>query len=192
MRDTALGLALITNARQAIGAALGRVLGSPTHHPGLTMLGATFVTLFRHGELRGCIGTLKAYRPVVDDVRANALAAAFQDPRFAALNESEFDTLSVEVSLLSPPEKLLFADEGELLSALEPGIDGVIMECAEQRATFLPQVWATLPVPRDFIAELKRKAGMRDDFWSAAVNVSRYGVTKWKESDFTLVEISNE
>ncbi|HKE42624.1 MAG TPA: AmmeMemoRadiSam system protein A [Casimicrobiaceae bacterium] len=183
MIDDNLGRALLKTARHAIGVELGRSLGEWPEHEALLAHGATFVTLFRLGELRGCIGTLKAHRPLGADVRANALAAAFHDPRFPALNHGEFDDLSVEVSLLSPAERINVVDEEQLLARLNRGVDGVIIEYDGQRATFLPQVWATLPEPRDFIVELKRKAGMPDDFWSATVNVFRYGVTKWKESE---------
>ena len=183
MIDDNLGRALLKTARHAIGVELGRSLGAWPEHEALLAHGATFVTLFRHGELRGCIGTLKAHRPLGADVRANALAAAFHDPRFPALNQGEFDDLSVEVSLLSPAEPMHVVDEEQLLARLNRGVDGVIIDYDGRRATFLPQVWATLPEPRDFIVELKRKAGMPDDFWSVAVNVFRYGVTKWKESE---------
>lgn len=185
MRDDTLGLALVMTARHAIGAQLGRARNRWPEHAALAAPGATFVTLFREGELRGCIGTLRAHRPLGIDVRVNAQAAAFHDPRFPALKDGEFEDLSVEVSLLSTAQPLDVADEAELLSCLKPGVDGVILEYAGRRATFLPQVWETLHDARDFIVELKRKAGMPGDFWSAAVNVSRYGVTKWKESELT-------
>jgi AmmeMemoRadiSam system protein A len=184
MRDDALGLALITIARRAIGAELGRTSGRSPEHVALAAPGATFVTLFYRGVLRGCIGTLKAHRPLASDVRANALAAAFHDPRFPSLKDAEFEGLAVEVSLLSAAERLCVADEADLLERLEPGVDGVILEYAGRRATFLPQVWGTLPRPHDFLAELKVKAGMPADFWSRAVTVYRYGATKWKESEF--------
>ena len=192
MHDEALGRALLTTARWAIGAELGRAVGGLPEHDSLRAQGATFVTLFRLGELRGCIGTLKAHRPLGVDVQANALAAAFHDPRFPALEAPEFDDLSVEVSLLSPAERLRSVDEAEVLACLRPGVDGVILEYAGRRATFLPQVWASLPEPRDFIVELKRKAGMRDDFWSAAVNVFRYDVTKWTERELLPLETPHE
>jgi AmmeMemoRadiSam system protein A len=188
MRDDALGLALVTTARRAIGAELGRANGRWPEHEALAARGATFVTLFRREVLRGCIGTLEARRPLGIDVRLNAMAAAFHDPRFPALKNGEFDGLSIEVSLLSAADRLHVADEADLLGQLEPGIDGVILEYRGRRATFLPQVWATLPQPRDFLAELKLKAGVEADFWSAEVTVSRYGVTKWKESEFLPVE----
>jgi len=187
-RDDVLGAALVTTARRAIGTALGRRNGRWPEHAALAAPGATFVTLFRRDALHGCIGTIKAHRPLGTDVRANALAAAFRDPRSPALTKSEFDGLSVEVSLLSATERLRVADESELLARLVPGIDGVIIEYGDWRATFLPQVWATLPQPRDFLAELKLKAGMPIDFWSAEVNVFRYGVTKWKERELVSTE----
>lgn len=188
MRDDALGRALVTTARRAIGAELGRANGRWPEHAALAAPGATFVTLFHRGALRGCVGTLKAHRSLGVDVRVNALSAAFHDPRFPALSDDEFDGLSVEVSLLSAAERLSVADEAELLGRLEPGIDGVILEYAGRRATFLPQVWGTLPQPRDFLTELKLKAGIPAGFWSAAVNVHRYGVTKWKESELLPTE----
>jgi uncharacterized protein len=189
MRDDALGLALLTTARRAIGAELGRANGRWPEHEALAASGATFVTLFHRGALRGCIGTLTAHRPLGIDVRANALAAAFHDPRFPALMIGEFDELSVEISLLSAAERLAVADETELLRRLEPGVDGVVLEYDGRRATFLPQVWATLPDPRDFVNELKLKAGMPADFWSTAVHVHRYGVTKWKQSELSPAEV---
>ena len=188
MPDDALGLTLLTTARRAIGAELGRANGRWPEHAALAAPGATFVTLFHRGALRGCVGTLKAHRSLGIDVRVNALSAAFHDPRFPALTDGEFDGLSVEVSLLSAAERLSVADEAELLGRLEPGVDGVILEYAGRRATFLPQVWGTLPQPRDFLTELKLKAGIPAGFWSAAVNVHRYRVTKWKESELLPTE----
>jgi AmmeMemoRadiSam system protein A len=188
MHDDALGLTLVTTARRAIGAELGRANRGWPEHAALTAPGATFVTLFFRGALRGCMGTLEARRPLGIDVRFNALAAAFHDPRFPALKNGELDGLSVEVSLLSAAERLSVADEAELLRRIEPGVDGVVLEYAGRRATFLPQVWTTLPQPRDFLAELKFKAGMQVDFWSVEVNVFRYRVTKWKESELLPTE----
>jgi hypothetical protein len=181
--DDRLGRTLLSTARRAIGAQLGRAQDGWPEHAALAAPGATFVTLFRRGALRGCIGTLNAHRPLGIDVRANALAAAFRDPRFPALTEGEFDGLSLEVSLLSAPERLIVADEAELLGRLVPGVDGVILEHAGRRATFLPQVWAMLPEPRDFLARLRLKAGMPAGFWIAAMNVYRYNVTMWSESE---------
>jgi AmmeMemoRadiSam system protein A len=189
MRDDGLGRALVTMAREAIGAELGaRELvdrGSRAlEHEALAAPGATFVTLFRHGTLRGCIGTLEARRPLDVDVRANAVAAAFSDPRFPPLGGDEFPDTRVEVSLLSAPEAVAAESEHSLIDQLRPGMDGLVLEYAGRRATFLPQVWESLPTPADFLAELKRKAGLPADFWNPAIRASRYGVSKWRESDF--------
>jgi AmmeMemoRadiSam system protein A len=143
--------------------------------------GATFVTLTRHGDLRGCIGSLEAHRPLAQDVRENAVAAAFRDPRFRPLTRKEFDAVRVEVSLLSPPESIEAEDEKAALAALRPHVDGVVLAYGHLRSTFLPQVWEQLPDPQEFLAYLKRKAGLPMDFWAAEVRLSRYTVSKWKE-----------
>src|SRR5271168_30381 len=183
MQGNELGRALIGCASHAIGAELALAVDSPPTHAALLRPGATFVTLFHQGDLRGCIGSLRATRKLVFDVRANALAAAFRDPRFAPLTAPEFEATTVEVSLLSTAQSLRFATEGELRARLRPGIDGVTLELDEHRATFLPQVWDALPDPGDFLAALKHKAGFPLDFWSPRLNVALYEVTKWKERD---------
>jgi AmmeMemoRadiSam system protein A len=191
MPDDDLGCALVTIARRAIGAAMGKARDGERAgpgHPALAAPGATFVTLFRHGMLRGCIGTLEARRPLGDDVRANAVAAAFADPRFPRLGCDEFLDTTVEVSLLSAPEAMTADDEQALRDQLRAGVDGVVLEYAGRRATFLPQVWDSLHEPAEFLAELKRKAGLPIDFWSASVKISRYGVIKWREGDLRTVE----
>lgn len=144
---------------------------------------ACFVTLTRQGELRGCIGTLEAHRSLLDDVRANARSAAFHDPRFAPLKTKELDHIDIEVSLLSVAQPLLFDDEQDALRQLQPGIDGLVFEFGRYRSTFLPQVWQQLPDSREFMAQLKRKAGLSSDFWSDQVRLQRYSVSKWKERD---------
>lgn len=179
--DPALGQALLVRARNAIAGALHAPKAPEPDHPGLHHLGATFVTLTQHGDLRGCIGTLEARRELEADVRANAQAAAFRDPRFAVLSREELDQTRVEVSLLTPAEPMEFTSEADLLSQLRPGIDGLIFECYGRRGTFLPQVWEILPTPRRFLAQLKEKAGFPHDFWSADIKVYRYEVDKWKE-----------
>jgi AmmeMemoRadiSam system protein A len=142
---------------------------------------ATFVTLTLAGKLRGCIGTLEAYRPLERDVRENAVAAAFRDPRFMPLSREEFPNVRIEVSLLSPIEPIPFVDEADALRRLRPGVDGVVLEYGERHGTFLPQVWESLPDPADFLGHLKRKAALRPDFWHPDIRLSRYSVTKWKE-----------
>ena len=182
MPTDSLGKALLTSARNAIGERFGlaaqvvspvRELGEP---------GATFVTLTQNGQLRGCIGSLEAHRPLATDVAENARAAAFRDPRFAPLGKDEFARTRVEVSLLTPPEPFPVADEADALARLRPRIDGLILSYGRRRATFLPQVWESLPEAHQFIAQLKLKAGLPADFWHQQITLARYGVRKWKEN----------
>lgn len=145
---------------------------------------ACFVTLTQQEQLRGCIGTLEAYRPLLDDVQHNARAAAFKDPRFSPLTGDELGRTEIEISLLSPMQAMDFSDEQEALKLLQPGTDGLVFEFDRYRSTFLPQVWEQLPDATDFIAHLKQKAGLPADFWADNVKLYRYTVSKWKERDF--------
>lgn len=176
-----LGHALLTIARNAIEKEFGFSARTVTPHPDLGKPGATFVTLTQNGQLRGCIGSLEARRPLATDVAENAIAAAFGDPRFPPLRRSELERTRVEVSLLDTPQPVQFSDEADALSQLRPGIDGLILNCGNHRATFLPQVWESLSTPRLFLEHLKLKAGLPSDFWGPSLTLSRYGVQKWKE-----------
>ncbi len=135
---------------------------------------AAFVTLERHGRLRGCIGSLKPVRPLVVDVAENAYAAAFRDPRFPPLRPEEWEGLHIDISVLGEPRPLPCRDEADLLRQLRPGSDGLILEDGLHRATFLPAVWHSLPDPRDFVRQLKIKAGLPADHWSPGIRVYRY------------------
>ncbi len=136
--------------------------------------GACFVTLNLDGELRGCIGSLEAARPLIEDVAFNAHAAAFRDPRFGPLRAEEFDRVLLDISVLTPAMPLAFSSEAELLAQLRAGIDGLILEAARRRATFLPSVWEALPDREQFLRELKRKAGLPADFWDQKLKAWRY------------------
>ena len=184
MADRDLGRVLVALARGAIGAEFGLRTANGAEHAALDEPGATFVTLRQDAELRGCIGSLEPRRKLALDVRANAVAAAFRDPRFPPLAAREFGRTSVEVSLLSAHEPMAFDDEEHLLRQLRPGVDGVVLQCGRDRATFLPQVWESLPEPRAFVAALKRKAGLPADFRGPGLNVARYTVVKWTEHEF--------
>jgi hypothetical protein len=183
--DRDLGRALLAIARSAIAARLELPCAEETDAPALAQLAATFVTLRARGELRGCIGSLEPLRPLRVDVRENAVAAAFRDPRFPPLAARELAVTSIEVSLLSRPEQLFVADEPDLARRLRPGVDGLILEQGGRRATFLPQVWDSIPDPQDFIVALKRKAGWPQGFWGPRMNVFRYAATKWTEREFS-------
>lgn len=163
-------------ARSVIAEALGgeRASGPPID---ARRKGASFVTLrFGDGRLQGCIGTLEAHRSLADDVRRNALAAAFEDPRARPLALSDLSDLDVEVSILSPLEPVEFHDEPSALAALRPGVDGVVLSALGRRGTFLPQMWHELHEPRTFLRELKQKAGFSPRFWSEDLQLYRYTV----------------
>lgn len=174
------GPMLLQLARGAIEA---RLFGAAraADAPWLAQAGATFVTLTREGALRGCIGSLRASRPLGLDVAENALGAAFRDPRFPAMSAGEWPRCRVEVSLLSTPKALRFGDEADLLAQIRAGEDGLILEAEGRRATFLPQVWEGLPDKRQFLRELLRKAGLPAELRLARCNISRYRVAKWRQ-----------
>jgi AmmeMemoRadiSam system protein A len=144
---------------------------------------ATFVTLLEDARLRGCIGTLQPTRALGDDVVANAAAAALADRRFSPLGRDDLARVQMEVSLLSAPTAVLFADESELMATLRPGVDGVILASGDKRGTYLPQVWEQIPEPRQFLASLMQKAGIPGDTRLTRCQVWRYQTRKWKESE---------
>ena len=181
--DIHAGQILLPIARAAIARELGRPDTAAEHASFLREPGATFVTLTHREQLRGCIGSLEARRPLLEDVKANAIAAAFRDPRFPPLSASELDFTRVEVSLLSKQEPIAFETEADALAQLRPGIDGVVFEYGYHHSTFLPQVWEELPDPAEFMAHLRHKAGLPPDFWDAGVKLARYTVSKWTESE---------
>jgi len=175
------GQLLLAYAHNAIASEFGEPTLDLAHPDWMDVPGAVFVTLTQHGNLRGCIGSLEARRALINDVQANARAAAFQDPRFDPLNKNELAITRVEVSILSAAEPMPFSSETDALSQLRPGVDGVILEYQRHRATFLPQVWEQLPDARQFMANLKRKAGLAENFWADDLRLSRYRVEKFKE-----------
>ena len=169
---------LLDVARASIRHGLDHGRGLPVHledYPEtLRVERATFVTLDIGDRLRGCIGALAAYQPLVQDVAAHAYAAAFEDPRFPELRADELPKLDIHISVLSPPEPLQFGSEAELLAQLRPGVDGLILHFRHYRSTFLPSVWEQLPDPYIFLAQLKQKAGLPLDFWSPELQAERY------------------
>lgn len=176
------GRILLAIARATIGRQLGLHLTAREDAEFLREPGATFVTINKGGGLRGCIGSLGAHRALLDDLKHNSRAAAFLDPRFSPVSLREFDQIQVEVSLLSVPEPMSFTDEADALRQLRPHVDGVILEHSGHRATFLPQVWKSLPTPTAFISHLKQKAGLPEAFWAPDMKLSRYTVEKWSET----------
>ena len=176
------GLKLLHLARAAIARELDFISHDPKPEQWLLENGATFVTLTLNDRLRGCIGSLEAYCPLIEDVCQNVVSAVFRDLRFKPLSKEEFAEVEIEVSWLSAPEPILFRDEAEACAQLDPGQDGVILEYGGRRATYLPQVWAQLPEPQDFIRHLKEKVGLPEDFWSSDMRLSRYSTYNFYEA----------
>jgi hypothetical protein len=133
--------------------------------PPLRETAASFVTLTIKGDLRGCIGALEPSKPLIEDVRDHAAAAALEDPRFMPVRPDELERIDIEVSRLTVPGVLDYADSADLLARLRPGIDGVILREGRRRATFLPQVWEKLPDKAAFLDQLCDKMGIAPDSW---------------------------
>ncbi|MBN2177528.1 MAG: AmmeMemoRadiSam system protein A [Demequinaceae bacterium] len=177
------GALLLPTARASIEKELGMRAEPPTERPAWALKpGASFVTLTEGGQLRGCIGSLEARRPLLNDVALNAVAAATQDPRFAPLKKDEWEGVSIEVSVLSAPIPFPVSGLADAYARLRPGIDGVIVEMgAWNRATFLPQVWEDLPTPEEFLSHLWHKAGIRPGTWHTDIALETYSVKAWHE-----------
>ena len=147
--------------------------------PSVQELGATFVTLQLHGRLRGCVGSFERSRPLAEDVARNAYSAAFRDYRFSPLSAAELSDIEIHISVLTPLEPMNVGSREDLLRQLRPGLDGLLLEDTTHRATFLPQVWESLPEPESFLGELLAKAGLPRDFWSGTLSFHRYGVEEF-------------
>lgn len=146
--------------------------------PSLRQEGATFVTLRRQGRLLGCIGSVTPYRPVGVDVAANALAAAFDDPRMPPIDHDDFAGMDVEISQLGALSRLQIGSYPDALAAIRPGLDGVLVTSGRHRAVLLPAVWHDLPEPEGFLAALWAKAGMTPGRWSPGTEVQVFGVVE--------------
>jgi len=150
-------------------------------YPDLAQPCATFVTLTLNGKLRGCIGSLIAHRPLVEDLISNAKSAAFRDPRFSPLTPEEFPEIRIEISLLTPPQRVDYETKEELRNLIRPGIDGVILRLGNYQATFLPQVWDELSDFDDFFTHLGLKAGISHDPLASHPEIYVYQVEKFEE-----------
>lgn len=146
----------------------------------LSAQGACFVTLLKHGRLRGCIGTLEVYRSLLEDVVGNAYSAAMCDPRFPAVTVEELDQLELSISVLTEPEEVMVKSESDLIRGLVPHVDGLILQDGVHRATYLPSVWEQLPDRTEFVCELKGKAGLPSDYWSSTIRCFKYQVESIK------------
>ena len=152
-------------------------------YPELNKNAATFVTLTTgsNDQLRGCIGSLEAYRPLYKDIISNAQAAALQDPRFNPLTENEFKNIKIEVSILSEPKKVSYSDVNDLKNKVVPFKDGVVLKHQGRHATYLPQVWEQLPDFDAFFSSLCQKAGLSGNCLEEHPEISSYQVKKYKE-----------
>ena len=140
---------------------------------------SSFVTLEINHRLRGCIGSLVPRYPLVQDVVEHAYGAAFRDPRFSPVTRGELALLQIHISVLSAAAPLEFQNEQDLLSQLEPGVDGLILRRGRNEATFLPAVWEKIPDPGEFLSQLKLKAGLDRNYWSDAISIERYSTESW-------------
>lgn len=170
---------LLALARQSIVAGRGR--RAPAAPPSLQDLSAalrapqaSFVTLRLAGRLRGCRGALEAERPLAQDVWENAWASAYDDPRFPPLEAADEAAIEVGVSVLSALEPVPATTRAALLSQIEPGRHGLMLAAGSHRATFLPQVWQSLPEAADFLDRLLAKAGLPATPWSPLTQAWRY------------------
>ena len=146
--------------------------------------GASFVTLTTKsiGQLRGCIGTLTAYQPLIEDVRDHAVAAALEDFRFSPVESHELPHLKIEISRLTKPVLLDYANADDLINKIKPGVDGVVLEDGRRRATFLPQVWDQIPEVDLFLTSLCQKMGASGDLWrQKKLEISIYQVEEFEE-----------
>ncbi|MCH2206337.1 MAG: AmmeMemoRadiSam system protein B [Lentisphaerales bacterium] len=156
-----------------------KLLGNHPYQSGTidvpNVMAATFITLTKNGQLRGCIGSLEAHRKLREDIIENTYAAAFRDPRFPTLKANELKDISISISILSQPQVIQFESEQDLLTKLKPGFDGLILTEGNKRGTFLPSVWEELPSAQLFLKHLKEKAGLTADYWSDTIQIERYG-----------------
>jgi AmmeMemoRadiSam system protein A len=182
-KKTLLGLARETIKASVAGRSLPSVPAAELTE-NLRAPGASFVTLTIAGDLRGCIGSLQAFRPLYEDVQAHALDAAFQDYRFLPVTTAEVPLLEIEISHLTAPEPLEYSRPEELPEKLHPGQDGVVLRDGVRSATFLPQVWEQLPTPQEFLSHLCLKMGAAADLWRHRVlQVSIYHVDEFHEEE---------
>lgn len=177
---------LLCLARQAVqAAASGTALPEPDpveFSPRLAAPGVVFVTLTRQGELRGCVGALEAYQPLVLDVCEHAAAAARRDFRFFPVLPEELPEIQIEISRLTAPQPLEYSQPQDLPDRLRPGVDGVVLVYQGRRATFLPQVWEKLPDPEEFLSHLCMKMGAAAELWRQThLEVRIYQVEEFHE-----------
>lgn len=178
---------LLALARKSIESGLNEdiplIVQTDDYDPSLASPGAAFVTLEKNGELRGCIGSVEAYRPLVEDIAQNAWNAAFRDPRFSPVASVELPQLQIEISILTQPVQMTIHSEEELKQQLRPGQDGLILSEGYHRGLFLPAVWDKLPDVESFVQHLKQKAGLPTDYWSSTIRCKRFASFEFSEEN---------
>ena len=177
---------LLSLARRSIELAVNQralpQLKLEDYPPPLREIGASFVTLMIQGELRGCIGALEPYQPLVQDVCEHAAAAALEDYRFSPLTPAEVPLIEIEISRLTAPQPLEYGHPQDLIRCLRPNIDGVVLRDGFRRSTFLPQVWEKLPDPEAFLSQLCQKMGAQANLWRRKpLEVFTYQVEEFRE-----------
>ncbi|WP_224248467.1 AmmeMemoRadiSam system protein A [Hyalangium gracile] len=177
------GLTLLALARAAVEESLDGPRVQVPDEPWLAAPGACFVTLRKDGDLRGCIGSLEAHRPLSEDLIQNARSAAHRDPRFSPLRRNELDAVRFEVSLLTPMEPLEVHSRQEALEKLRPGVDGVLLQWGPHRGVFIPKMWRQLPAPAEFLTFLQRKAGLPSREWLSGTRLWRFTAEDWSEPE---------
>lgn len=180
---------LLAIARDTIRAHLRGESDSVQEYPALTSAlrveRGVFVTLTQRAALRGCIGTIEADTPVARAVADSAYGAAFRDPRFPQLLAAELSVTTIEISVLTPMEPLAVASRAALISRLQPGVDGLLLQDGRHRSTFLPKVWEQLPDPCEFLDQLLAKADLPPGHWSPSLRIHRYQTVSFDDSDPT-------
>jgi AmmeMemoRadiSam system protein A len=177
------GLTLLALARAAVDESLEGPRVEVPAEPWLDEHGACFVTLRKDGELRGCIGSIEAHRPLAQDVMQNARSAAHKDPRFPPLQRNELSAVRFEVCLLAPLERLEVQSQQEAIERLRPGVDGVVLQWGPHKGVFIPKMWKQLPNPVEFLAFLRHKAGMPSRDWLSGTRMWRFTAEDWSEPD---------
>lgn len=182
-------LLAIARASMTQGVRTGRPISVDTRRlpPALTDIRCTFVTLRSASNLRGCTGSLKPIKPLAIDVADVACQTLF-DPRFSPVSAHEVDRIDIEISVLSPLTELPVISEVDLLARLQPDVDGLVLIAGAYSATLLPKVWESLPDPRQFVSELKGKAGLSPDFWSDDIRLYRYHTETFSETNTRTVQ----
>ena len=177
---------LLKQARLALAQGVSGAPLKPLHledfPPKLREPGVTFVTLTINGQLRGCVGALEAYQPLIEDVREHTISAALRDFRFSPVLPDELAAIEIEISRLTAPQLFAYRNAEDLLAKLRPGIDGVVLSDGLRRATFLPQVWEKLPEPELFLEHLCQKMGAPANLWRRKpLQVFIYQVEEFRE-----------